>query len=33
LAERARAARNPRDLMQVATDLHRWNQELTRDRK
>lgn len=33
LTERARNARNTRDLMQVARDLYRWNQELTRGRK
>lgn len=30
LAEQARAARTPGDLMRVAGSLHRWNQELTR---
>lgn len=30
LAEQARAARTPGDLMKVAGSLHRWNQELTR---
>lgn len=33
LAERARAAKTPGDLMQVAGDLYRWNQELTRARQ
>ncbi|WP_374515359.1 DUF4350 domain-containing protein [Brevundimonas sp.] len=33
LAERAAAARTPGDLMQVAADLHRWKQELTRARQ
>lgn len=33
LAERAKAAKTPGDLMQVAGDLYRWNQELTRARQ
>lgn len=33
LAEQARAARTPGDLMRVAAALHRWNQELTRGRQ
>lgn len=33
LAERARAAKTPADLMQVAGALYRWNQELTRARQ
>jgi hypothetical protein len=33
LAESARTARTPHDLMKVATDLYRWKQELTRGRQ
>lgn len=33
LAEQARAAKTPTDLMRVAGALHRWNQELTRARQ
>ncbi|WP_242078033.1 DUF4350 domain-containing protein [Brevundimonas diminuta] len=33
LAEQARAAKSPADLMRVAGALHRWNQELTRARQ
>lgn len=33
LAERARAAQSPADLMQVASALYRWNKELTRARQ
>ena len=33
LAERAKAAKTPGDLMQVAGDFYRWNQELTRARQ
>lgn len=33
LAESAKAAKTPGDLMQVAGDLYRWNQELTRARQ
>lgn len=33
LAEQARAAKTPGDLMRVAAALHRWNQELTRARQ
>ncbi|WP_427791692.1 DUF4350 domain-containing protein [Brevundimonas diminuta] len=33
LADQARAAKTPGDLMQVAAALHRWNQELTRGRQ
>lgn len=33
LAEQARAARTPGDLMRVANALYRWNQELTRARQ
>lgn len=33
LAKAARAARSPGDLMQVARDLYRWKQELTRARQ
>jgi hypothetical protein len=33
LVESARAARTPGDLMRVARDLYRWNQELTRARQ
>lgn len=33
LAEQARAAKSPSDLMRVAGALHRWNQELTRARQ
>jgi hypothetical protein len=33
LAESARTAKNPHDLMKVAHDLYRWKQELTRGRQ
>lgn len=33
LAERARAARNTDDLMQVARELYRWRLEMTRERR
>lgn len=33
LADQARAAKTPGDLMRVAVNLHRWNQELTRARQ
>ncbi len=33
LADQARAAKTPGDLMQVAAALYRWNQELTRGRQ
>ena len=33
LASQAAAAKTPGDLVQVAEDLHRWNQELTRGRQ
>jgi hypothetical protein len=33
LAEQARAAKTPGDLMRIAGALHRWNQELTRARQ
>lgn len=33
LAERASAARTPNDLMQIARDLNRWKQEMTRGRQ
>lgn len=33
LADRARAAKTPHDLMKVAQDLRRWKQELTRGRQ
>ncbi|ADL01062.1 DUF4350 domain-containing protein [Brevundimonas subvibrioides] len=33
LAESARAARTPGDLIRVARDLHRWTQEMTRARQ
>jgi hypothetical protein len=33
LIERARAARTKGDLMEVARDLYRWRQEMTRERR